>query len=75
MKAIISTVLKSPILHFLVLGLAAFFLYERLKPPPREAIRITTQTTYALIQQRESIAQNPVAPEERESWWCTGKCG
>lgn len=57
--------LKSPILHFLILGIAAFFLYEKFRPEDREVIHITTQTIDALVQQRESIDRNPVTPELR----------
>jgi hypothetical protein len=40
--------------------------YTNLKPTDRETIRITTQTIDALVQQRESITQNPVNAEERQ---------
>ena len=66
MKAIVNSVLKSPALHFVILGIIAFFLYENHKPPDRETILITTQTIDALVQQRESITQNPTTPEERQ---------
>ncbi len=59
--------LKSPILHFILLGVIAFILYTHLKPTDRETIRITTQTIDALIQQRESITQNPINAEERQT--------
>lgn len=58
--------LKSPILHFAILGFIAFALYTNLKPPDRETIYVTTQTIDALVQQRESITQSPVTPQERE---------
>ncbi len=67
MKAIIYFVLKSPILHFILLGTVAFVVYTRLKPPDRETIHITTQTIDALVQQRESIAQKAITPETRQS--------
>lgn len=66
MNAIISAVLKSPILHFILLGVVAFAAYTHLKPPDRETIQITTQTIDALVQQRESITQNPVSANERQ---------
>ncbi len=59
------TFLKSPLLHFLVLGVAGFFVYEQFKPAGRETIFITTQTIDALLQQSESIAQNPYTAEQR----------
>lgn len=65
MKAFTMSVLKSPILHFVLLGFVAFFLYVNLKPADRETIHVTTQTIDALVQQRESIAQDPVTPEVR----------
>ena len=65
MKKIIWAVLKSPALHFIVLGAVVYFLYVNLKPPDRETILITPQTIDALVQQRESITQNPITPEER----------
>ena len=59
-------ILRSPILHLIVLGIAAFAAYTYLKPPDREEIRVTAQTIDALVQQRESITQNPVTSEARE---------
>ena len=67
MKAMVTSVLKSPILHFVLLGAVAFVAYTHLKPADRETIRITTQTIDALIQQQQSITQNPVNPEERQT--------
>ncbi|CAB5090124.1 hypothetical protein D3OALGA1CA_853 [Olavius algarvensis associated proteobacterium Delta 3] len=61
------SILKSPILHFILLGLIAFSVYTHLNPPDRETIRITTQTIDALVQQRESIAQKAITPETRQS--------
>ena len=58
---------KSPILHFLILGVVVFIAYGRFKPPDREVINITTQTIDALVQQRESITQHPVTAEQRQS--------
>jgi hypothetical protein len=55
-----------PILHFIVFGIIVYFLYTLLKPTTTETIYITTQTIDALIQQRESIMQNPVSDEEKE---------
>ena len=67
MKSTIASLLKSPILHFILLGLVAFSAYTRLKPPDRETIHITTQTVDALVQQQESISQKAITPEERQS--------
>ncbi len=67
MKPALMSVLKSPVLHFIVLGTIAFAAYSHLKPPDRETIQVTTQTIDALIQQRESITQNPVSPNGRQS--------
>ena len=64
MKVTLTPVLKSPILHFIVLGSVA---YTYLKPTDRETITVTTQTIDALVQQRESITQNPFTPAERQS--------
>jgi hypothetical protein len=61
------SVLRSPVLLFVVLGTVGFFLYAHLKPPDHETILITTQTIDALVQQRESITQNPVTAEERKT--------
>ena len=66
MKTILISVLKSPILHFFLLGIAAFAAYTHLKPADRESIIITAQTIDALVKQRESITQNPTTPEERQ---------
>ncbi len=65
MRNIVFSVLKSPSLHFIVLGVIAFSLYSNLKPQDRETIHVTTQTMDALVQQRESITQSPITPEER----------
>ena len=66
MKSTLIAVLKSPVLHFILLGIIAFAAYSHLKPPDRETIQVTTQTIDALIQQQESITQNPVSPEGRQ---------
>ena len=65
MRRCLASVIKSPYLHFVILGVIAFSLYVHLKPPNREVIKITSQTIDALVQQRESITQNPVTAEER----------
>jgi hypothetical protein len=56
-----------PVLLFVLFGALAFFLYVHVKPTDRETIRITTQTIDALVQQQESILQNPVTSEERKA--------
>ena len=66
MKPAIKPVLKSPVLHFILLGTVAAIAYMHLKPPDRETITITAQTIDALIQQRESITRNPTTPQERQ---------
>jgi hypothetical protein len=66
MKPAQMSVMKSPILHFIILGTLLYGAYTQLKPPDRETILITTQTVDALVQQRESIAQTPATPEERQ---------
>jgi len=65
MKSYFISVLKSPILHFILLGVVAFVAYHHLKPLDRESITVTTQTIDALVQQRESITRNPVTEEMR----------
>lgn len=67
MQSITASVLKSPILHFILLGIVTFAAYTHLKPPDRETIPVTTQTIDALIQQRASITQNPVSSEDRQT--------
>jgi len=67
MKAWLISVLKSPILYFIIIGSLTFAAYTHLKPPARETIQVTTQTIDALIQQRESIAQTKTTPEERQN--------
>lgn len=59
-------VLKSPLLHFVVLGVVAYFAYAELKPNTLETITVTTQTIDALIQQQESIAQYALSDEEKQ---------
>jgi len=66
MKAWLKSVLKSPILFFILIGSVAFAAYTHLKPPARETIQVTTQTIDALVQQRDSIAQTKTTPEERQ---------
>ena len=66
MKPFSTSLLKSPTLHFILLGMVAFTAYSYLKPPDRETIQVTTQTIDALIQQQESITQNPVSPDGRQ---------
>ena len=67
MKPLFSSFIKSPILHFILLGAIIFIAYTWLKPPDRESIHITTQTIDALVQQQESITQHPVTPEQRQT--------
>lgn len=57
---------QSPLLHFFILGILLFFIYQNVKPVNQESILITTQTIDALVQQRESIQQTPLTAEERE---------
>ena len=66
MKSAFTRVLKSPILHFILLGTVAAMAYVHLKPPDRETITITAQTIDALVQQRESITRSPTTTEERQ---------
>ncbi|MBT8406387.1 MAG: peptidyl-prolyl cis-trans isomerase [Deltaproteobacteria bacterium] len=66
MKRFCTSLIKSPVLHFILLGTVVFVAYTHLKPPDRETIRITTQTIDALVRQRESITQNPTTSEERQ---------
>ncbi len=61
------TTLKSPLLHFVIMGVAAYFLYTGLRPSGLETIHVTTQTIDALVQQQESITQNPLTEEETQS--------
>ena len=63
MKLLFTYVLKSPILHFILLGAFAYAAYNHLKPLDREIITVTTQTIDALVQQRESISQTPITEE------------
>ncbi|NNL75388.1 MAG: peptidyl-prolyl cis-trans isomerase [Desulfobacterales bacterium] len=67
MKPFSTSVLKSPVLHFILMGAVAFVAYSHLKSPDRETIKVTTQTIDALVQQRESITQNLTTPEERQN--------
>jgi len=67
MKPFFASLLKSSVLHFILLGTIVFVAYTHLKPPGRETIHITTQTIDALVQQRESITRHPVTPEQRQS--------
>ena len=66
MKPFFTYVLKSPIVHFILLGAVAFAAYSHLKPAGRETITVTSQTIDALVQQRESITRNPFTEKERQ---------
>lgn len=66
MKSRLLSVLKSPILHFTLIGIIVFVAYSHLKQPDRETIQVTTQTIDALVKQRESITQNPTTAAERK---------
>ncbi len=66
MKNVMPATLKSPLLHFVVMGVAAYFLYTGLRPSGLETIHVTTQTIDALVQQQESITQNPLTEEEKQ---------
>lgn len=66
MKRMFLAVFTSPVLHFAVLGVIAFGLYTYVKPIDRETIHVTTQTIDTLVQQRESLLENPITPEARE---------
>ena len=59
-------ILHSPFLHFILIGMALFFLYEKFKPQSRELITVTSQTIDALVQQQEELQQMPVSEEQRE---------
>lgn len=74
MKSLFKYVLKSPILHFILLGAVAFVAYNYLKPPDREIIIITAQTIDALVQQRESITRNPIIEKERQDIIVKNEC-
>lgn len=43
MKSLMASTLKSPLLHFVVLGVVAYFLYTGLRPSGLETIHGTTQ--------------------------------
>lgn len=60
------SVIKSPILHFILVGALIFGAYTQLRPPDRETINVTTQTIDALVQRRESITQNPTTAAQRQ---------
>jgi peptidyl-prolyl cis-trans isomerase C len=66
-KPFLASLLKSPLLHFILIGAIAFVAYSHFKPPDRETIHITTQTIDALVRQQESITQHPVTPGQRQS--------
>ena len=58
--------LKSPVLHLLILGTVGFFGYKVLKPSGNETIRVSSQTIDALVQQEESLSQIPVSEERKQ---------
>ena len=66
-KYIIFSLLESPLLHFIIIGVMAYGLYTRLKPPTLDTIQVTPQTLEALIQQQENITQNPLTYEQKQA--------
>ena len=58
--------LKSPVLHLLILGTVGFFGYKVLKPSGNETIRVSSQAIDALVQQEESLSQIPVSEERKQ---------
>ena len=54
--------LRNPLFLFVVLGLAAFFIYSWLKPDEKEEIRVTPQIVADLVAQDEAL--NLLKPDE-----------
>ena len=66
-KYIILSILESPLLHFIIIGVVVYGLYTRLKPLTLDTIQVTPQTLEALIQQQESITQNPLTHGQKQA--------
>ena len=58
--------LRSPVLHFIVIGVLLYFVYEALKPQDKESIAVTSQTIDAIVQQQAELQQLPVSEEQRQ---------
>lgn len=64
MKLALYQILKAPILHFAVIALALFVLYEYLLPPDKEEIIITRQTMNSLVRSEQEVRENPLSDDE-----------
>ncbi len=61
-----SKLIRSPLLHFLALGIILFLLYDSIKPNPLEEITISSETINAVIQQQADLQRGPVSEEQRD---------
>ena len=66
-KQIVFSILESPLFHFIIIGIIAYGLYTRLKPPTLDTIQVTPQMLEALIQQQESITQNKLTHKQKQA--------
>ena len=57
--------IKNPLFQFVVLGIAAFFIYSLLKPEEKEEIRVTPQIVADLVAQDEAL--NLVKPDDERT--------
>lgn len=64
MKILVNKILRAPILHFAVIALSLFLLYESLLPADKEEIIITRQTMNSLIRSEQEVRENPLSDEE-----------
>ncbi|MDC7231976.1 MAG: peptidylprolyl isomerase [Spirochaetales bacterium] len=64
MREVLFRILKAPILHFLILGTALFFLYNAFLPPEKEEIIITRQTMNSLVRAEQEVREELLSDEE-----------
>ena len=64
MRDLFISLLKAPLLHFLLGGVVLFALYTALLPPEKEEILISRQTVSALVQERQELSREPLSDEE-----------
>jgi hypothetical protein len=65
--AVMSRILREPLLHFLVLAGLLFVGHRFLAPPEREVIRIDRAAIDALVQQHTEIRGRPLTGEEQSA--------
>ena len=66
MRKLLKKLVLSPVLHFVLLGLLLYGLYEMTIPDNRETILLTNQTIEALVKQEQNISPGPLAEARKQ---------